>query len=84
MGIYLRTIALTKNGYQTIISDFPLTTVSRFESPTFGQIGYLKDQTAGDIVWPPDAQLNCHPLPWTYAVIAVEEQEVVDLGVRTL
>lgn len=39
------------------------------------QIEYLKDKTTGDIVWPPDAQLHCHPLPWSYAVIAVEEKE---------
>lgn len=41
-----------------------------------GQIEYLKDQTTGEIVWPPDAQLGCHPLPWSYAVVAVEEKEV--------
>ncbi|CAM9669143.1 unnamed protein product [Scytosiphon promiscuus] len=39
------------------------------------KIEYLKDQTTGDIVWPPDAQLHCHPLPWSYSVVAVEEKE---------
>ncbi|CAM9884564.1 unnamed protein product [Pylaiella littoralis] len=43
--------------------------------PEHIKIGYLKDKSTGDIVWPPDAQLNCHPLPWSYAVIAVEERE---------
>ena len=43
--------------------------------PALAQADYLKDQTTGDIVWPPDAQLQCRTLPWTYAVVAVEEKE---------
>ncbi|CAM9633076.1 unnamed protein product [Hapterophycus canaliculatus] len=43
--------------------------------PAHIKIEYLKDQTTGDIVWPPDAQLHCHPLPWSYSVVAVEEKE---------
>eukprot|EP00903_Cladosiphon_okamuranus_P013542 g12614.t1 len=46
--------------------------------PAHVKIEYLKDQTTGDIVWPPDAQMHCQPPPWSYAVIAVEEKQVVD------
>lgn len=40
------------------------------------QIDYLKERTTGDIVWPPDAQLRCYPLPSSYAVVRVEERQV--------
>ncbi|CAM9720967.1 unnamed protein product [Ectocarpus sp. 6 AP-2014] len=43
--------------------------------PEHVKIEYLKDQTTGDIVWPPHAQMHCHPLPWNYAVVAMEEKE---------
>ncbi|CBN76999.1 MORN domain repeat containing protein [Ectocarpus siliculosus] len=46
--------------------------------PEHVKIEYLKDQTTGDIVWPPHAQMHCHPLPWNYAVVAMEEKEVID------
>eukprot|EP00752_Nemacystus_decipiens_P009142 g8165.t1 len=43
--------------------------------PAHLKIEYLKDLTTGDIVWPPDAQMSCHPPPWSYAAVAVEEQQ---------
>eukprot|EP00904_Undaria_pinnatifida_P007369 jgi/Undpi1/3762/HiC_scaffold_16.g07131.m1 len=48
--------------------------------PMHVKVDYLKDQTTGDIVWPPDAQMKCHTLPWRYAVVAVEEKAVVDFS----